>query len=479
MSMKKLSPSTKLIFGSADLFGGGALNMVGFYYLIFLIDVLQISPAYAGVIVLVSRAWDAVSDPLMGVLVDRTRTRIGKRRPYFFVGIGTVFVAIVLLWHPVAFAEEAARFLFALFAFLFFSTVSTTVMIPYLSMQPELTDDYHERTSLNLYKMAFSFLAGILAALFPMQIVAAFPDIRTGYRVMGLCFAALYALPWLGIALHIKERDNRSDPPPPRFSLADFIAPLRIRTFRLLIGIYLGAFLTLDIMSSMIAFALTHVFGRPEVLNLVLGALIVCQLFFLPFLGSLTRRYGKHRVLVGAAMVWIVGVTGIAFAPAAVPTAVLMALAAFSGIGVSGSLVVPWTMYPDAVDVGYLVIGRDIAGSFSGLMIFFRKTASAAALFLVGFFLDVAGYVKPIQETVNGVTTNTNVTQSAAVLLTMRLLLCVLPFLLLGVVMLLARSYPLTHDIHGRLQRHIRYLKGEEDTPLGAEELENLKERLV
>ena len=74
----KLPVKAKLIYGWGDLFGGGALNLVGFYYLIFLTDVMNINPAWAGLVILVSKIWDAVSDPLMGVITDHTRTRIGK-----------------------------------------------------------------------------------------------------------------------------------------------------------------------------------------------------------------------------------------------------------------------------------------------------------------------------------------------------------------------------------------------------------------
>lgn len=65
----------KLIFGSGDIFIGGSQVIMAFYYLRFLTDVMQISPALAGTVVIVSRAWDAVSDPVMGVITDNTRTR--------------------------------------------------------------------------------------------------------------------------------------------------------------------------------------------------------------------------------------------------------------------------------------------------------------------------------------------------------------------------------------------------------------------
>ncbi len=470
---------TKLIFGSADLFGGGALNMVGFYYLIFLTDVLQITPAYAGIVLLASRLWDGISDPLMGVLVDRTRSRIGKRRPYFFAAIFTVFLSIVALWYPVDWTDELTRFLYALVSYLFFSTVSTTVMIPYLSMQPELTSDYNERTSLNVYKMGFSFVAGILAALIPMAIVRSFDDIRTGYIVMALVFGAFFALPWLGIALHIREPDNRGEAAPPRLKPADLVQPLRIRTFRMLILIYLGAFLSLDVMSTVIAFAMSYLFGRPGQLNIVLGTLIVSQLAFLPILSRLTKQHGKNRVLVFSALLWMAGVAAIAVMPRTVPTAALIGLAVVTGFGVCGSLVIPWTMYPDATDVGMLATGRDIAGSFSGSMTFFRKLASAIALFLVGLFLDISGYLAPVQQTVEGVTTNLEQPQPEPVLLTIRLLLVVLPILLLGLAAIVARRYPLTREVHERLSIHVRHIREGSEEALDEQEIETLKERLI
>ncbi|MFW6261136.1 MAG: MFS transporter [Spirochaetota bacterium] len=477
--MKKPSIATKTIFGSADLFGGGALNMVGFYYLIFLTDVVQISPAYAGAIVLASRIWDAVTDPAMGVIVDRTRTRFGKRRPYFMAAVVTVFISMVVLWYPVAWADEVARVLFALFGYLFFSTVSTTVMVPYLSMQPELTSDYNERTSLNVFKMAFSFIASIIAAIVPMTIVRAFADIRTGYLAMGLVFGVFYALPWIGISLHIRERDNRSDPPPPRFSFGDILVPLRIRTFRMLILIYLGAFLTLDVMSSVIAFAMTYLFNRPDDLQTVLGTLIVTQIVFLPFISTLTGRFGKNKVLVATAFVWMAGVAAIAVMPRAVPLPALLGLAVVTGVGVSGCMVIPWTMYPDATDVGMLVTGRDVAGSFGGSMTFFRKLASALALFIVGLVLDLSGYLAPFQETIDGVTQNVIREQPAAALTTIRFLLVGLPLLLLGMAGIVAARYPLTPEVHARLSLHVRRLRGEEVEPLEEADVEALRKTLV
>ncbi len=126
---EKLPLKTKLIFGSGDIFGGASVNMVSLYYLIFLTDVVRIPPSLAGTVILISKIWDAFSDPLMGILTDRTRTRLGKRRPYFIAAAFSIFSASLLLWNPVAFESLTVRFFYVLLSYLLFNTVSTMVLI--------------------------------------------------------------------------------------------------------------------------------------------------------------------------------------------------------------------------------------------------------------------------------------------------------------------------------------------------------------
>jgi hypothetical protein len=79
----ELSLWNKIAFGMGDIYGGGSMIIVGIYYLYFLTDVVGLSPALAGTVLLISKIWDAVNDPLMGVITDRTRTRFGRRRPVY------------------------------------------------------------------------------------------------------------------------------------------------------------------------------------------------------------------------------------------------------------------------------------------------------------------------------------------------------------------------------------------------------------
>jgi len=89
---EKVKTSTKWFFALGDIFQGGFFNIVNFFYGIFLTDIVGINPIWAANVFLAGRIWDAVTDPLMGIITDNTRTRFGRRRPYFLIGAPIVFV---------------------------------------------------------------------------------------------------------------------------------------------------------------------------------------------------------------------------------------------------------------------------------------------------------------------------------------------------------------------------------------------------
>ncbi|NMA72330.1 MAG: MFS transporter [Firmicutes bacterium] len=382
---------TRLIYGSGDLFGGGAYNIINFYYLIFLTDVAHVRPALAGIIVLASRIWDAVSDPLMGSITDRTRSRFGRRRPYFLAGSVLIFLAFALHWYAPAFASETARFAYALFSYIFFATVFTLVMVPYSALAAEITLDYHERTRLNSVRLAFSLGAGVAAALVPMPIVRAFPTPQEGYLPMGIIFGLLFAAPWPVIFLHIRERPELQTPLPSQAAAQPafrrwtrfFLEPLQVRAFRLLVGMHLTAYLTIDVLSALFAYYATYSLGRPGMLNLLLGAVVISQILFLPVYTRLSRRLSKGGAWRVGALVTGAGTAALYLVPPEVPGWLLYGLAAWVGAGLSGACMLPWAIFPDVTDVGELAFGERREGSFSGLMTFFRKVASAVALFIV------------------------------------------------------------------------------------------------
>src|SRR6056297_3741549 len=110
MINKKVRYKNIIAYGLGDLYGGGAFLIIGTLFLIFLTDIVGLSPARAGLILIIGKSWDAISDPLMGYLSDHTKTKYGRRRIYFILAIIPIAISFILLWAPVNFSSNRLLF---------------------------------------------------------------------------------------------------------------------------------------------------------------------------------------------------------------------------------------------------------------------------------------------------------------------------------------------------------------------------------
>lgn len=475
---KELGIKESLIFASGDLFGGGAQVMIGFYYLIFLTDIVGLRPSLAGLVVLVSKFWDAISDPLMGLITDGTESRFGRRKPYFLAGFFGIIAAFLLLWYPISSSNQLITFSYVLFAYLFYSTVNTMVMVPYSAMSSEISEDVIRRNNANGMRLFFSQVSSLLCAVLPLEIVKLFGDIQTGYLVMAGLFGVFFAVPFLLIFFFTEERIIVKAEKT-RFSLKDIAAPFRIRSFRILIGIYLSAFLTMDVVSAVFAYYMKYYLNRPGELNLVLGTMLITQIVLVPLVMYSANRIGKARTLRYSTYIWIIGVALLGLLTPEWQGAAVYFNAAIMGIGLIGGIVIPWIMYPDVTDVGELVFGRRKSGSFSGVMTFMRKLSSALGIFLVSVSLDIAGYIEPVKEMVNGKTVETAFAQPDSVITALKIVLVAFPVVFLGIVLLNSFRYPLSYAMHQRLRNVLAFQRGESETEPDPAEVEAVLEELV
>lgn len=256
---------------------------------------VRISPALAGTVILISKIYDSITDPFEGILADRTRTRLGRRRPYLLIGIPLIFLSFFALFYPYNAASETTRFISVIASYLFFSTVVSIVMLNYNALHSEITLDYHERSSLSSIRIFFSTVASIAAALVPLEIVKAFPDVHTGYIVMGLALGVFFALPFIATVSAVKERPEFQRPPEPFNWRLAFIEPFKNRTFVYTLAMYLFAFVAIDTVSSIVAYFVKYYLQRSSEVSFVNGTLLVAQVFSLPFYVALSRRTSKVR----------------------------------------------------------------------------------------------------------------------------------------------------------------------------------------
>ena len=149
---QRLSLGTKLAFGAGDT-GPAILGAItGFFLLDFLVNVAGLPPSgvfSAASVFLIVKLWDGINDPIMGWLSDKTVSKMGRRRPWLLYGAIPLGVAFFLNW-VVPPLGETGKFIYYVVVALILDTALTAVLVPYTSLTAELTQDYNERTSLNL-----------------------------------------------------------------------------------------------------------------------------------------------------------------------------------------------------------------------------------------------------------------------------------------------------------------------------------------
>ena len=387
----------KWLFAAGDIFGGGAQSILSVLFLIFLTNILHISPAWAGAVALVSKAWDAVIDPLLGVLSDNTRTRIGRRRPYLLAGGILVLLAFGLIWYPAGFASQGGKAAYVLATYLFYNLVSSIVGVSYSAMSTEITPDFDECNRVNVLRLVFSLVSTAICTLVPTLL---FENLNKGvltfwqfYSALVFGFGVTFALPLVLIGLLGKERvpyeSHRSS-----FSWKTFVKPFGVRAFRKSLVLYISQAVTLDMVSAVILYYTLYVVAGMGS-TVFLGTFLGIQLLMFPFLNRLVGRVSKTKLYRFGLPLSIAGSFCIAFYPASLPVWGLYAVTAVTALGFAGAQTMNWIIFPDVVDIGEMGLGERITGSFSGVMTFCRQASSALAIFVIGNVLALTGFVSP------------------------------------------------------------------------------------
>jgi glycoside/pentoside/hexuronide:cation symporter, GPH family len=440
---ERLPVRTKLAYGVGDFGFAFADTAIGVLFAIFLTDVVGLRPSLAALAVFIGRSWDYINDPLIGHLVDRTRTRWGRRRPYLLFGFIPFGLAFAMLWWRPPFESQIALTAYYAAAFFFYDTILTLVTTPFFALTPELTQDYDERTSLTSYRMAFSLLGGLVAFIVPLMMIGAMRPENTG-RVfqMGWVFAIACALPLLVTFFGTRERREyvHQEQPGLRESLK---AAWSNRPFMFAAGIFLFTWTAVDIIQAMLLFFLKYRMGLEAQSDMVAGAVFITALVVLPFWVWVSRRTDKRKAYIFGMLFLSAVMMILIFLDPSLGFTAVIALAALAGVGVSAVHVLTWAMIPDAVEVDELENGTRHEGMFYALVSLFKKVAVSIALPIALLVLDWSGFVSNAPQ------------QAESAVWAIRILIGPVPSVLLLGGILFAIYYPLTRESHAEARKKI------------------------
>ena len=435
---------SKFSYASGDIYGGGAFMIFSLLFMNYLVLVEGLPVVATTIIIFIGRLWDAVTDSIMGRISDVTRSRFGRRRIYFLIGIIPVFLSFFMLFYSFGIENQLAKIIYYTFSYMFFGTVFSIVMVPYNAILSDMTSDYNERTSFTTIRMIFSGAAALICAVVPSIIIKTFGAEHigsgqiAGYLIMGLIFGAVFGVCWFFVFLGTWEKKDL--PQPERIPLKSWLTVFSNKAYRNFLGIFLSFQIAVDLVLALFIFYVDIVVLQYQNYELIVGTLLVCSMLLMVLQGRLAEKKGKAFPLYIGIPVWMVSTLAFIWLGHGVPVIVLCTLAALIAVGSSAGNLSTWSMLADIYDIGEIRTGKRQEGLYSGMTTFLRKFASGVAVLLMGFGLQAMGFDHNKYTVLKAELANFNPAEYAQsnVVMGIKWMFVLIPFILLAICLFFA-----------------------------------------
>ena len=434
VSASALSPLRKLVYATGDHSINIALSTLSLVYFTFLVTVAGLEPWLAGVIAWLARVVDAISDPLMGRISDRTRWLMGRRRPFFLLGMIPLGIFFALIW-TTPFSSQIEMFFWYLSVYISLSLSVTVLSVPYLALIPEMAIDYDERTSVNTYR-AIAAITGTMVAAGFFGIAHALGGEAHGFALTGIFIGIWMILPWPWVFGVSFERPISPKKKAPTHLVADIREILGNRTYLRLCGLFIGGRISMDLLGLAVPLYITVWLARPDDVHWTLLSMLSCAVLFMPVWMALSKRFEKSQIFIAGSLWFSLSLVLVLIASPAWQDWYIFAIAGFLGFGYAAIDLMPWSMVGEVIDEDALAHGIRREGLYNGVLTFLRKVAGATAYMFAGIGLSLSGFDQSLSE------------QPTSALWTIRGLASIAPALFIILGLFAARSYPLTRARH-------------------------------
>jgi GPH family glycoside/pentoside/hexuronide:cation symporter len=391
ITIKTLSRKIKIGFGIGDLGGNLFFTIIGFYLLFFLTDIVHLSAALAGTVMMIGKIWDAITDPITGYYSDKTRTRWGRRRPYMFVGSVISFFVMGLMFTKPKIVAQMPLFFYMTFLYSLLNTAYTLVNIPYAALLPELTEDYNERTILTGYRMSFAVLGTFVGAAAVIPIVNLFTPTELGWTIMGYFMGTVMLITMLITLWTIKEPTHHKEHPNTGFT-ETFKEVLKNKVFLTALIPWTFFITGTSMVQGALVYYFAYIYGAEELFQLALVALLTMSLIFIPIWVRIAAKIGKKQCYIIGMAIMSVGVLTFSLLGELIGPMGSVVVMAFTGVGLSTHYVMPHAILPDIVEYDAVKNNVRREGIFSSIWTFTSKVGQALALALNGWILALFAY---------------------------------------------------------------------------------------
>jgi GPH family glycoside/pentoside/hexuronide:cation symporter len=392
MNEKQMPWRERISYGLGDTASNLIFQMTTLYLMYFYTDVFGLNPGAVAVIFLVARVIDAIAEPFIGVMIDRTQTKWGKCRPYFlWLAVPFSLTAVLMFLTPDF--GDTGKLVYAYISYTVLGIMYSGINLPLSAILPSLTSNSNERTVINTVRMIFAVIGIVTVSAGTMPLVKAFGggDEAKGFLVTMVLFSGIALLLFLNMFANTKERVKAIDEKPlPMREGAKALKGNVPWLIMLLLSLFL--WITTSIQGQTSIYYMTYYMKKPELIPIVnsMQLLMIFSMVIAPFV---VKKIGKRNTIIIGSMVSIVGyiIAIIGGNALSVPILLIGLLISGLGMGVGAGLI--FAMMADTVDYGEWKSGVRAQGLLYSAASFGVKVGMGLGGALGGVILSMGGYV--------------------------------------------------------------------------------------
>ena len=398
MSNDIIPPRIKTLWSIGALGVYFMVNAVAGFVVIYMVTILKIDPWIAGLVAFLPKIFDAFSDPLVGGWSDRLNVKGSRRRPFLIAGAILSSLSFMMIFMTPVFENTNYSALFIFIALMLFSFGYTLFNIPYLAMPAEMTEDYHERTSIHSYRVVAFSIGGLVTGVsIPLLLQTMGEDSWNTYAFIGAAGAVLIfttmLITWYGTK-HAKFSTTPIERPKifaelgHVFSNKHFLRLLGVKFCQLF-----GIAATIVALPFLIRNVMQLDYGILALYFVVSG---IVSIIAAPVLLKLSRRIGKSRTYMVSAFCYVIAVSSWFLVQPGEPTWTILIRAFFIGIATTGNVMMAMSMLTDIINYDSRLHDVRREGIFTAFYSFVEKFTFAFGPLVVGVALSVAGFDKSL-----------------------------------------------------------------------------------
>ena len=435
-SKERLASSALIAYGGLALPLSMALLPIGLYLPAFYAKEVGLSVGMVGLVLLLARLWDGLSDVIIGMLSDRTTSHFGRRKPWVIVG---ALLLIVSTWFLCLPPKDVGLVYLGVWAILFY-TAYTIVIVPYWSWGAELSSDYEERNRITGFREGGTIVGNLTVATAPLLLLANDAPIRDVLSLIATLIIVLIPIATIPLVVAIKD--------PQRISVPDFQyvrilnALWQNRPLQLFLAATLFNALSAGVINSVAIFLIDIGLGLPGAFFSLFFIQYSAAIISVPLIIRLANRFGKHRVLAISFIITTIYYLTILILPIG-HYYVMAGLIFVAGITFACSFILSPSILADIVDYDSVSTGEERTGIYMALFNLTMKVGMALGLGLAYGVLDIIGFdpaatVHTTQDMVN-----------------IRLTACIPSGILLIPAAIIIWKFPITKKVQRKLRQKI------------------------